>query len=220
MDRRVFPIGKKAIGMLAKRTRGPTVPWLSLLLLLSAAGCGGQSVSDLASSVKDAATQGVQSVKDTAQQVSQDVTGTAQNMTDKASQTLELAGTMKLTVDRSVEIPACYASFSRVDAAGAGVLELKSYRDAQGESSPSVLVHASCSANTLADLTGQTLAAQMFLQPEASGPLWTATTQPVSLKITAIDGKRIRAELAGGSLTHSATGASQAVTGSFEGVLP
>ncbi len=206
--------------MLAKRTRCHSIPWLLSLLLLNVVGCGGQSVSDLASSVKDAATQGVQSVKDTAQQVSQDVTGAAQNVTDKASQTLELAGTMKLTVDQPVEIPACYASFSRVDAAGAGVLELKSYRDAQGESQPSVLVHAPCSVNTLTELTGQTLAAQMFLQPEADGPLWTATTQPVSLKITAIDGKRIRAELAGGSLTHSATGASQSVTGVFEGVLP
>lgn len=206
--------------MLARRMRSRTVPWWLPLLFLIAAGCGGQSVSDLASSVKDAAAEGVQSVKKTAQQVSQDVTGAAQSVTDKASQTLEMAGTMKLTVDKPLDLPACYASFSRVDAAGAGVLQLKSYRDAQGEACPSVLVHASCSASTLAEMKGQTLAAQMFVQLEPNGPLWTATTQPVSLRITAVDGNLIRAELAGGSLTHSATGATQTVAGTFEGVLP
>jgi hypothetical protein len=206
--------------MFTKRTRSRIVGWLSLVLVSVATGCGGKSVSDLASSVKDAASQGVQSVKDTAQQVSKDVAGTAQGVTDKASQALELAGSMKLTIDQPLEIPACYASFSHLQAAGAGVLQLQSYRDAQQESYPSVFVRAPCSASTLAELAGQTIGAQMFVQPQQNGPLWTATAQPVQLKITAVEGKILKAELAGGSLTQSATGASQVVTGVFEGVLP
>jgi len=196
------------------------VSCLSTLGLLVAAGCGGKSVSDLASSVKDAATEGVQSVKDTAQQVSQDMTGAAQNVTDKASQALEMAGTMKLAIDRPLDISACYASFSRVAAADAAVLQLQSYRDARGESYPAVFVYASCTAGTPEELAGRTLDAQMFVQLEPDGPLWAATTQPVPLKVTAVDGKLLRAELVGGSLTHSVTGASQPVTGTFEGVLP
>jgi hypothetical protein len=206
--------------MFTQRTRRRAAGWLSLVLVSVAAGCGGKSVSDLASSVKDAASQGVQSVKDTAQQVSQDVTGAAQGVTDKASQAVEMAGTMKLTIDQPLEISACYASFSHLQAAGAGVLQLQSYRDAQQESFPSVFVRAQCSAATLAELAGQTIGAQMFVQPQQNGPLWIATAQPVQLKITAVDGKSLKAELAGGSLTHSVTGASQAVTGAFEGVLP
>jgi len=127
---------------------------------------------------------------------------------------------MKLTIDQPLQISACYASFSHLKAAGSGVLQLQSYRDAQHESFPSVLVRAQCSAGTLAELTGQTLGAQMFVQSQQNGPLWTATAQPVQLKITAIEGKLLKAEIAGGSLTQSATGASQPVTGAFEGVLP
>ena len=206
--------------MFTKRTRRRAAGWLALVSVSVATGCGGKSVSDLASSVKDAASQGVQSVKDTAQQVSQDVAGAAQGVTDKASQAVEMAGTMKLTIDQPLEIPACYASFSHLQAAGAGVLQLQSYRDAQQESFPSVFVRAQCSAGTLAELAGQTIGAQMFVQPQQNGPLWIATAQPVQLKITAVDGKLLKAELAGGSLTHSVTGASQPVTGAFEGVLP
>ena len=173
--------------MFTERTRRRAAGWLSLVLVSVAAGCGGKSVSDLASSVKDAASQGVQSVKDTAQQVSKDVAGAAQGVTDKASQAVEMAGTMKLTIDQPLEISACYASFSHLQAAGAGVLQLQSYRDAQQESFPSVFVRAQCSAGTLAELAGQTIGAQMFVQPQQNGPLWTATAQPVQLKITAIE---------------------------------
>jgi hypothetical protein len=192
---------------------------MSLVLASAAAGCGGKSVSELASSVKDAASQGVQSVKDTAQQVSKDVTGAAQGVTDKASQAVQMAGTMKLKIDQPVETPACYVSFSHLQAAGAGVLQLQSYRDAETESFPSVFVRAQCSAGTLAELAGQTVAAQMFVQPQQNGPLWTATAQPVQLKITAIQDKLVKAEIVGGNLAHSGTGATQAVTGAFEGVL-
>ena len=183
-----------------------------------AAGCG-KSVSDIASSVKDAASQGVQSVKDTAQQVSQDVANKAQGVTDTAAQTLEMAGTMQLKIGQPLQVSACYASFSKLKAAGAGVLQLQSYRDAQQESFPSVFVRASCSSATLAELAGQTLAAQMFVQPQQNGPVWSATAQPVQLKITAVEAKQLKAEIVSGSLANSGTGATQAVTGTFQGVL-
>ncbi len=213
-------VEEDAFGMCTERPRRRAVGWLALVLVPVVAGCGGKSVSDLASSVKDAASQGVQSVKDKAQEVSQDVAGAARGMTDTAAEAVELSGTMKLTIDQPLEVSACYVSFSHLQAAGAGVLQLQSYRDAQQESFPSVFVRAPCSAGTLAELTGQTIGAQMFVQPQQNGPLWTATAQPVQLKITSIEGKLLKAELAGGSLTHSVTGASQAVTGTFEGVLP
>ncbi|NLF70643.1 MAG: hypothetical protein GX575_16550 [Candidatus Anammoximicrobium sp.] len=195
------------------------VLWVvSLVWAATAAGCG-KSVSDIASSVKDAASQGVQSVKDTAQQMSQDVAGTARGMTDKAAQGLALAGSMQLTLDQPLQVSACYASFSPFPSAGAGVLQLQSYRDAQQESFPSVFVRASCSSAALAELTGQTLAAQMFVQPQQNGPVWSAIAEPVQLKITAVDKTELKAEIVGGSLANSGTGAAQAVTGTFQGVL-
>ena len=191
---------------------------ISLVLAMTAAGCG-KSVSDLASSVKDAASEGMQSVKDTAQQVGQDVADKARGVTDKAAETLEMAGTMQLKIDQPLQVSACYASFSRVQAAGAGVLQLQSYRDAQQEAFPSVFVRASCSSATLAELAGQTLAAQMFVQAQENGPVWSATDQTVQLKITAVEKQQLKAEIVSGSLANSGTGATQAVTGTFEGVL-
>lgn len=201
-------------------TQSRRVFWsISLVVAASAVGCG-KSVSDLASSVKDAASQGVQSVKDTAQQVSQEVADKARSVTDKTAQTLEMAGSMRLTIDQPLQVSACYVSFSHLKAAGAGVLQLQSYRAAGQESFPSVFVRASCSSATLAELAGQTLAAQMFVQPQQNGPLWSATAQPIQLKVTSVAEKQLKAEIVGGSLVHSDTGAGQAVTGTFEGVLP
>ena len=188
-------------------------------LALMAAGCGGQSISDLASSVKDAASQGVQSVRETAQQVSEDVTGTARGLADKASEAAALAGAMRLAIDQPVETSACYVSFSWLQAAGIGVLQMQSYRTAEQESVPSVFVRVQHSVASLAELVDQTLDAQMFVQPQQDGPLWTATVQPIQLKVTSLEDKTLRAEIIGGTLVHSATGASQAVTGVFEGVL-
>lgn len=205
--------------MLTETQPRPVLWCIWLVLAAAAAGCG-KSVSELASSVKDAASQGVQTVKDTAQQVSQDVANKAQGVTDKASQTLELAGTIQLTIDKPLQISGCYASFSPLQAAGAGVLQLQSYRNAQQESFPSVFVRASCSSAKLAELAGQTLAAQMFVQPQEKGPIWSATAQPVQLKIIALEEKGLKAEIVSGSLSHSGTGATQAVTGTFQGVLP
>jgi len=196
-----------------------TVGCLSAGLLFATAGCGGKNISDLASSVKDAASQGAQTVKDTAKQVSEDLGGTARGMADKASQAAQLAGTMKLAIDPPLEISACYANFSRLQAAGIGVLQLQSYRDARQESFPSVFIRVQHSVATLAELAGQTLDAQMFVQPQENGPLWTATAEPVQLKITSVEDKTLRAEIVGGILVHSDTGATQAVTGAFEGVL-
>jgi hypothetical protein len=71
----------------------------------------------------------------------------------------------------------------------------------------------------LPELAGQTIAAQMFVQPEQNGPIWSATAQPVQLKITAVEATQLKAEIVSGSLANSSTGATQAVTGTFQGVL-
>lgn len=193
---------------------------LALGWVLVAAGCGGKSISDLASSVKDAASQGVESIQDKAQQVSQDVVGKARGLADKASEVAQLAGSMKLSLDQPLETSACYANFSWLQAAGTGVLQLQSYRDAQQESFPAVFLRVQHEVAVPAELAGQTFDAQLFIQREADGPLWTATDQPVQLKITSIQDNVLQAEIVGGSLIHSSTGATQPVTGVFEGILP
>jgi hypothetical protein len=189
------------------------------IAVLGMAGCSGSDVKDLASSVKEAASQGMQSVSETAQQVKDDVSEAARGATDTVSEGLDLAGSMNLVVNQPVQVGACYASFVPAGAGREGVLQLQSYRDAEGESFPSVFVRSQCAAASVAELAGQTIPAQMFVQLQQDGPIWHAELEPVQLKITSVQDKLLNAELAGGTLLDTGSGTTQPVQGSFQGVL-
>jgi hypothetical protein len=100
------------------------------------------------------------------------------------------------------------------------VLQLQSYRDAAQESFPSALVRAQVSASTVAELKGQTVPAELFVQPQKDGPTWSTRGELVQLKIVSVEAKTLTAEIAGGALIHDGTGASQAVKGTLQAVLP
>lgn len=189
---------------------------LAALSLLATAvwftGCG-KKVSDIASSIKDKAADMAGKAKDAAQDAAQNVTG-------KATEALNLAGSMDLTVDAPLKTDACYVKFIPAKTGRPSVLQLQSYRDAKQESFPAALLRAQVSAADLAQLNGQTVPAELFVQGQEDGPTWSTTTDLVQLKITALDDKNLSAELVAGSLLNANTGASQAVKGVFKGVLP
>jgi hypothetical protein len=187
----------------------------AFLAVVSLAGCG-TKVSDLASSLKDTAT----GVADKAGKAARDAAQTAQNVTGKASEALELAGSMELTVDAPLKFSACYVKFITSKTGRPSVLQLQSYREPSQESFPSALVRAQVSASDLPGLKGQTIPAQLFVQAQKDGPVWSTNKDLVQLKITAVDAKTMSAELVSGSLLNASTGASQAVKGAFQGVLP
>jgi hypothetical protein len=186
--------------------------WISL-----SGGCG-KSVTEIASSVKDATTKGLEQAKETASQVGQTVTEQAQNVTGQVQEGLALAGTMTVNMGGPLQTQACYVTL--VPAAGGrpAVLQLQSYQDEQQESFPSVFARATVPAAGLSELAGQTIPAQMFVQPQAGGPVWHSQASPIQLKIHSVDEKQVAGEILAGALADAATGQTQPVSGTFQGV--
>jgi hypothetical protein len=100
------------------------------------------------------------------------------------------------------------------------VLQLQSYSDADRETFPSVFLQAHVQANSIAELIGEPLAARLFVQREAQGPvLFSDVSTPIELKITAVQDQLVSAELTGAALRNTTTGAETPVTGKLTGVL-
>ena len=97
---------------------------------------------------------------------------------------------------------------------------VSSCKEAGDESFPSVLFRAEVSAGTLAELSGQKLAAQLYVQTEAEGPVWHLPEgQSVEVSITTAGEDSVEGELLGGTLVRTDTGQSTTVKGKFTGSL-
>jgi hypothetical protein len=181
-------------------------------LLIGCSGCDGSKVAE--------------QVKQTANQVQQTVTDTVDKTQNQVKEQLNLVGSSEVTLDPAasstpVKAPACYVTFTPPTGGRGGVLALRSYREAEKETFPSFFVQATTSAATLSELTGQTVPAQMFVKASAEGATWhTTPSQPVQLKIVALENKQLTAEVLGGSLSSAAGQPASSATGKFVGVLP
>ncbi len=195
-----------------------SVGLLVAVATLLVAGCD-TDVGELASSVKEAASEGVDKVSETVSETAAEVKDTVQDATDTVSEGVGLAGSIDMKLDSPIQAGACYAKFVQPASSRPGVFQLQSYRDAADESFPSVFVQAQVSAATLVELTGQTLPAQVFVQSTQDGPTWHAETDPIQLKIGAVEDKLISAEIVSGALVNADTGVSQPIQGTFSGVL-
>jgi hypothetical protein len=186
------------------------------MMVAWAVGCGDVSLSDLASSVKEAATEGVDQAKQAATEAAEEV---KQDITESVSETPVVVGNADITLDTPIPFSACFAKFVHSKSGRPSVLQLQTYPDAERESFPSVFVRAQVSAASLAELAGQTVAAQMFVQPQQDEATWATTSDLVQLKVTSVDETMLSAEIVDGSLFNTATGTVQPVKGTLNGAL-
>ena len=176
-----------------------------LLAVLLLCGCG--DVAD--------------TVQKTADQVQQSVSKSVESTKTQVQEKLEMAGSSELTVESPVKTAACYAIFTPATAGRPSVLALQSYRNAASESFPSMFVQANVSVASLPELVGQTVPAIMFVKPTADGPTWhTPGESTVQLKIAAVEGQQVTAEIVGGMLSKSDGSATQNAVGKFTAVVP
>jgi hypothetical protein len=192
--------------------RGASGACLALLVLVS--GCG-TDVSEMASSVRDAATQGLEKAKETAGDVSRSVQGAAGTLSEKAG----FAGSFDLTVGEPLKASACYATCVALGPNRSGVLQVQSYRDAESESFPSVFLRAPVAAPDLNSLVGQTVDAQLFVKRSLEEPTLYTRDAPVQLTIRAIEEGLLVGEIAGGSLSNHGSATPTAVSGNFRGLI-
>ncbi len=187
----------------------------AVYLLVSAAGiglagCNRQEVQDLFD-------KGVEQAK----KVQEKVTKEAGGVSDLVQQQLDLAGNLQLSLSPPLNRDACYVKFVPAVGGRPSVLQLQSYRAADQEKFPSIFLQAHVTAESLTELVGQSVPAQLFVQVQQDGPVWFADSDhPVELTITAIDENFLTAELISGALQSTDDAAAASVTGRFTGVLP
>lgn len=168
--------------------------------------------------------QGVEGVKEKAQevggqvqqQVQEQVKQGLQQARDQVNQQTGQAGSMHLELDAPVDVDVCHAALISFNDGRPAVLQLQSYRDADSETFPSIFLRAVAPSESPAELTGQTVEAELFVQLQQSGPVWY-TEAPVQLQITSSDGEKVVAELVGGALQRTDGQQPQAVKGRIEG---
>jgi len=186
------------------------IPWII--------GCD-TDVGELTTSIKDAATEGVEKATQTVSESAKEAKETIQDTTATVSEEVGLAGSIDMTLESPIQIGACYVEFVQPTSSRPGVLQLQSYREAASESFPSIFVQAQVSAATVAELVGQTLPAQVFVQTTEDGSPWHTETDLVQITIVSVDGRMVSAEVVDGTLLNANTGDKQPIQGSFRGVL-
>ena len=196
---------------------GITLPLL--LVLGTLLGCSKEDISKLASSAKEAATEGMEAVSDKAREVQETVAEQSEGVSGSVQEQLQLAGSMKLTLGGPLQTDACYVRLVRAGGGRSNVFQLQSYRDKENESFPSVYVHALTSAASLSELAGQSLQAKMFVQTQQGGPIFYSGEDAVQVTLQSIEDDKVLGEFVSGNLIQGDSGASQPVTGSFEGVV-
>lgn len=180
--------------------------WIVAIL----AGCSKEKLGELYDKTKQKVSEGTQ-------QVQQSV----QSATGAAKEQLSLAGTAELQLDAAVATSGCYAYFVPGVSGRPNLLQLRSYRDPEHESFPSMMLQAQVAAAGLSELTGQVVAAQLFVQKDANSPVfYTAPGSHVELKLVSTDDKLLTAEIISGGLHNSHNDVPQSVTGKITAVWP
>lgn len=180
--------------------------WIVSFLLLPLTGCG----SDVVEQAKKAASD-----------VTQSVTKSVGDAATSAQENLQLAGSSELTLDGPVKTAACYAVLTSGRDGQPGVLAIRSYKETEQESFPSLLVQADVTAEKLADLSGKSLTAQMFVKTAADRPTWcTALEQPIEIKVVTVTPGELKAEIVSGELATTDGVHKLKPQGKFTAVVP
>lgn len=188
-------------------------PTAVLIIAIVAIGCSKEDLTGALDKAKNAVSENATKAKDAVQ-------AKMESTTEQVQEQLNLAGSIELTAGDMVKTDACYVSLIPQGAGRPTVLQLQSYRDAERESFPSVFLQAHVQANSITELIGEPLAARLFVQRDAEGPvLFSDVDSPIELTITGVENQVISAQLTGSKLRDTTTGAEIPVTGSISGVL-
>lgn len=168
------------------------------ILVLCVAGCDTKKVTEAVSTTVDAAKNTVNQTVETVKQEA------------------NLAGSMDLSTSPPVATSACYATLTVTGGERPNVLQLASYKDAELERFPSMFIKANVKANSLQELSGQNLQAELYAQAVENGTVWhTRTGSPASVTISAVDATSLTGECNGVKLINAETGEETTVNGKF-----
>lgn len=180
------------------------------MLCLAAAGCNGNLTEikkKVSEKVGNVVEKGVEKAKQAVTQVEQKVAPQPEGIE------FEAGGPLRAE--------ACYVTLTRVRDGEPAILELSTFESGKAEKHPSVYVRAEVSAANLAELQGQKLQAQIYLQHKPEGPVWqTAEGGHVVLSVIQANNERIVCEVSEGQLVNMADGSTIQCKGKLFAKLP
>ena len=138
---------------------------LPLIVLITIVGCDSAKLKSLADKAKNAASKGTEAIK-------KQVTEHVDSASAEVQETLQMAGSMTLTLDSPLETKACYARFIQQGSNRPTIFELRSYSTPDREEFPSVFFHSQIRAKSADELSGQIISGRLYVQRVAGGPTW------------------------------------------------
>ena len=161
------------------------------------------------------------------EQIQEAVDSSVQQTTQVVEQTVEtvkqeanLVGSMELATNPPLAAKACYVELIDTGEGRPNVLRLASYKSADLERFPSIIIEAHVEESSLGELSGKTVNGKVYAQSQQDGPvLSTPTGSQASLAIGAVDDKSVTCEITSAGLVNSDTGEETAVSGKFVALL-
>ncbi len=139
------------------------------------------------------------------------------NTVEVAKQTTNMAGGIELQLDKAVNTSGCYAALHLQSGGRPNILQITSYNAPSAESFPSFFLRAQVTQRTMAELAGQTVSGQIYVQDGPNGNVWESPAdQLAQLKITAVDANSVSGELTG-PIMNVGTGERRELTGKLGG---
>lgn len=187
----------------------PSGRWLPLALAFVAlVGCDKIKLPD---AVEKAVDKSVETVKQTAKDSVESVKSHANRLAS--------SGSIELVLDEPIKT-GCYARFVPLSAGRRNVVMLASSNSPSLESFPSVFLHAEVSQTALHELAGQSVEAQMYVQPSDGGPVWrTLPGERVEIQFTSLEGGAFTARIVAGKLVSTDGERSRDVEGTLSGTF-
>jgi hypothetical protein len=196
----------------------------STLLLagcLFLAGCGEGDVrtklNESFENAKESVSKGVEQAKEAAQKA----TETAKQATTSVKEVAGLGGKVSLSTNPPVLTNGAYAVFVAPAGERSGALLIQSHSPGKAETFPSVFLRCLTNTTSFNELTGATLACEIFVQSQADGPVWRlAPGDSAMIKVNSIEGKLLKAEIIGATLHETSAEQAISFTGQIEAVIP
>jgi hypothetical protein len=170
---------------------------MGIFVLAAFAGCDTTKVTEAVNSTVDSAKN------------------TVNKTVEVAKQEVNLAGSMEVTTTPPIAAKACYAKLVLSGGQRPNVLQLASYKGAELERFPSMMLYATTEVDSPSELAGKTLKGELFAQSSADGTVWqTRSGSPASITISQADGKSLTAQISSATLLNS-SGEEATVSGKF-----
>lgn len=135
---------------------------------------------------------------------------------EAAKQEINLSGSMEISTAPPIQAKACYAKLIVIGGGYPTTLQLASYKTPELERFPSMFIVAPVKVESLSQLVGQSVKADLYAQTAEGEAVWqTPDGSPATLTISAVDENSLTAHCNSVTLIKQGTDEQTTVNGKF-----